>query len=143
MLALSIRQPWAWLVAHGLKPVENRTWPTPQRGPVLLHAGLVFDAQGLQHVLATWPALRDSLPQSFDLGGVVGVADLVDCVQQHPSPWFTGPYGHVLQNARPLPLLRMLGKLGYWHVPATPALDALLDTCTPQQAEAAGQDRLF
>lgn len=27
-LALSVQQPWAWLIVWGLKPVENRTWPT-------------------------------------------------------------------------------------------------------------------
>ena len=26
MLALSFKQPWAWLVAAGIKDVDNRTW---------------------------------------------------------------------------------------------------------------------
>ena len=32
MKALSIQQPWAWLIAHGKKDVENRTWATAFRG---------------------------------------------------------------------------------------------------------------
>lgn len=28
MAALSIRQPWAWLVVQGYKDIENRDWPT-------------------------------------------------------------------------------------------------------------------
>ena len=35
---LSIRQPWAWLIAHGWKNIENRTWPTGYRGRFLIHA---------------------------------------------------------------------------------------------------------
>lgn len=37
MKALSIRQPWAHLIIHG-KPIENRSWSTTYRGPLLLHA---------------------------------------------------------------------------------------------------------
>ena len=36
--AISIRQPWAWLIVHGWKNIENRMWRTSYRGPVLIHA---------------------------------------------------------------------------------------------------------
>jgi hypothetical protein len=39
--SLSIRQPWAWLIVQGHKPIENRTWPTTYRGPLLIHAGVI------------------------------------------------------------------------------------------------------
>ena len=38
MKALSIRQPWAWLILHGGKDIENRDWATRFRGRVLIHA---------------------------------------------------------------------------------------------------------
>ena len=38
MKALSIRQPWAWLIIHGGKDIENRCWPTKFRGRMLIHA---------------------------------------------------------------------------------------------------------
>lgn len=46
MKALSVRQPWAWLLVNGpspgvpWKPVENREWQTDknQFGPTLIHA---------------------------------------------------------------------------------------------------------
>jgi hypothetical protein len=38
MKALSIRQPWAWLIVNGYKDIENRSWATKFRGPVLIHA---------------------------------------------------------------------------------------------------------
>ena len=37
MKAISIRQPWAWLIVHGYQDVENRTWSTKHRGPILIH----------------------------------------------------------------------------------------------------------
>ena len=40
MRIVSIKQPWATLIARGLKDVENRTWATRYRGPVLIHASL-------------------------------------------------------------------------------------------------------
>jgi hypothetical protein len=38
MKIISIRQPWASLIVSGIKDIENRTWPTRYRGPVLIHA---------------------------------------------------------------------------------------------------------
>lgn len=38
MKALSIRQPWAWLIVNGFKDIENRSWDTKYRGLVLIHA---------------------------------------------------------------------------------------------------------
>ena len=43
MKALSVRQPWAELIVAGLKDVENRTWRTDYRGPVLIHAGMKIE----------------------------------------------------------------------------------------------------
>ena len=38
MRVLSVRQPWASLLVRGVKDIENRTWSTTYRGPVLIHA---------------------------------------------------------------------------------------------------------
>lgn len=143
MKALSIRQPWAWLIVQGIKPVENRTWSTQHRGPTLIHAGQVFDAEGLQWITAAFPELASRLPQQYDLGGIVGVANIVDCVNDYPSRWFFGPHGFVLADARPLPFRRWRGELGFFNVPEDPALTQTLQASTAADAEAAGQERLF
>jgi len=39
MRALSIRQPWAYLIAIGAKTIENRSWHTPIQGPLIICAG--------------------------------------------------------------------------------------------------------
>src|SRR5215472_1457845 len=48
MKALSVRQPWAWLIVNGYKPVENRNWLTKFRGRLLIHAGQRFDPKGVE-----------------------------------------------------------------------------------------------
>lgn len=142
MKALSIRQPWAWLIVHGHKPVENRGWPTNHRGDLLIHAGRLFDNEGLASVLDVFPGLRAALPNQYELGGIVGKVQLVACVQSYASRWFTGPYGFVVNDPRPLPFVPLRGQLGLFEVDMSHALHAALSrarTGTP----AAGQDSLF
>lgn len=43
MKALSLRQPWAWLVVTGYKTIETRTWKTNYRGLLLIHASGKWD----------------------------------------------------------------------------------------------------
>lgn len=44
MKCLSIQNPWGPLICAGVKDVENRTWPTRHRGPILVHASGVPDS---------------------------------------------------------------------------------------------------
>ena len=114
MKALSIRQPWAWLIVHGGKDIENRTWKTNYRGPVLIHASKTFEGVGMVELIMGVP-----LPSVFARGGIIGMADLVDCVTESDSRWFAGPFGFVLQNARPLPFKAVRGRLGLFEAEAT------------------------
>lgn len=36
MKAISIKQPWAWMIADGTKTIETRTWSTGYRGEILI-----------------------------------------------------------------------------------------------------------
>jgi hypothetical protein len=38
MKVIVIRQPWAWLIVNGFKDIENRSWATRYRGPLLIQA---------------------------------------------------------------------------------------------------------
>jgi hypothetical protein len=110
MKIITIRQPWAHLIVNGGKSIENRTWATSYRGPVLIHASLnVNRALCLKHRLDP-----DTLPR----GGVVGIAEIADCVNKHSSRWFLGPYGFVLRKRRPLPFIKWKGALGLREVPS-------------------------
>lgn len=118
MIALSIQQPWAALIVTGVKDVENRSWSTRYRGPFLIHAGKKFDPGAQDDVDAfIHPVTGECLaerPQSFERGGIIGEAEIVDCVEAHPSPWFAGPFAFVIRNARPLPFRPCRGMLGFF-----------------------------
>lgn len=118
MKALSIMQPWAWLIVAGHKDIENRSWPTRFRGPVLIHAGKRFDPDYEDGHDWDWPHIEQ--PCDFDVGGIVGEAEIVDCVQASRSCWFFGPFGFVLRNARPLPFRPCRGQLGFFVPDFTP-----------------------
>lgn len=131
MRALSIRQPWAWLVVNGRKPIENRDWTTSYRGPLLIHASKTITRKYYDQVLASLreadlAAAAAAVPafEQLELGGIVGQAELVNCWTEHPSPWFTGEIGWELANAKPLPFMAWKGALGFFHVPADQLLVA-------------------
>lgn len=116
---LSVLQPWAFLLAHGFKDVENRTWPTHFRGEFLIHAGKRWgpeQRQDLASIRRHFPGI--SLPEKFDLGGIVGRCDLIDCVHTSDSPWFNGPYGFVVAKAESIPFIPCMGALGFFNLPA-------------------------
>lgn len=129
-VALSIRQPWAWLIVNGLKDVENRTWATPYRGPLLIHAGKTlrpadYDAAMLFIEAFVNPDLVHQVPDmgELPLGGFVGVATLVDCVRASSSPWFTGAdtedgHGFVMDAPLVIDFLPWKGRLGFFNVKA-------------------------
>ena len=127
--ALSIRQPWAWLIVNGHKPVENRTWEIFYRGSLLIHAGQTmtrgdYDAcmtfllgnEQLRPIAALLPVRGE-----LELGGIVGRAELVSCTRLHESPFFVGPFGFGLVDARPLPFQPLKGALGLFSVPGVVA----------------------
>jgi hypothetical protein len=74
--ALSLKQPWAALLAAGKKTIEVRRWPTARRGRVLIHAARVPDErpEAWQHVP---PELAGAARL---LGGILGAGDLFACV---------------------------------------------------------------
>lgn len=130
MKALSIRQPWAWLILHAGKDMENRSWSTRIRGRVLIHAG---QGMSVREYLEARDFVRELLAEAgevqalmrpgwfppvdqFQRGGIVGSVEIVDCVQRSASPWFCGPYGFVLRDPKPLPFRPCRGALGFFDV---------------------------
>lgn len=118
--ALSVRQPWAHLIVSGNKDIENRVWTTKHRGLVLIHASAsMTDDEYKEAADASLKAGVD-VPSAerlkLELGGIVGYAEIVGVTSADTSPWFVGPYGFKLANARPLPFTPMKGKLSLWPV---------------------------
>lgn len=123
-LALSIQQPWAWLIVNGFKAIENRDWPTRVRGWIGIHAGQTFDAEGYAWVRREFPQIDLPARDAFERGGIVGRAKLIDCVEMHDSPWFHGRYGFVLDEAAPLPFCPCPGRLGFFRPTPRPPANA-------------------
>jgi hypothetical protein len=124
--ALTMRQPWAWLVASGIKRIENRSWNL--RGWIAIHAGAGFDAHEIDGVLRLLSpveqlrfeaALAAGLPRS----GIVAVAHVERCIvtaEDAPAgqaQWFRGPIGAVLDEVIQTPLLPCAGALSLWVPP--------------------------
>lgn len=121
--ALSIRQPWAWLIVNGFKDIENRDWPTNFRGELLVHASKTLSRSDYDETVEDLQALGlypPSLPayDAMERGGLVGWTRVVDCVEHHRSPWkMAGGYGFVLRDSRPMPFVPFKGRLGFFNVP--------------------------
>ncbi len=102
MKALSVRQPWAWAIVQGLKRIENRSWPTRYRGPLLIHAGLHYD--GPRDRLSDGRAIpRDRL----EFGALVGMVTVAGCYRLEElggdDPFAEGPYCWLLEEAIAFP----------------------------------------
>jgi hypothetical protein len=126
--ALSLKQPWAALLVHGRKSIEVRNWPTPRRGRFLIHAARVPDlrAEAWRHVT---PDLRDTAQL---VGGLIGIATLVDCKTYasldefnadrsrhlNDPEWFIPPklYGFVFADMEVRPYRRLPGWMRFFPV---------------------------
>jgi hypothetical protein len=141
--ALSFKQPFAWLIANGYLMVDDRTWGTPYRGPILIHA-----SKGLYDVYYDYLKANTDIPlpakENLEFGGVVGVADLVICSRPDELPetvsrlhraQFKGVnnrhYGFLFEQPRLLPLMPCPGKLGIFELD----IEALLNAPPAAQAE--------
>jgi hypothetical protein len=107
--AITIKQPFAWAIIHAGKDIENRSWLTKHRGPLVIHAGASFHASPLPHRLPV------DEPEEYVQSALIGIVDLLDIRESSRSPWFSGPLAWVLANPRsfqkPIPAV---GKLGLW-----------------------------
>jgi hypothetical protein len=114
--ALSIQQPWAWLICQGVKDIENREWTTDYRGFLLIHAGKQMD-KNIDWARFTLEGVEMPPTKDYELGGIVGYATLAKVVTQSESPWFRGKYGFVLTQRRTVPFIPLRGQLGLFDVP--------------------------
>ena len=123
MKTLSVRQPWADLIMRGIKDIENRSWTTSYRGPLLIHASKTF-------VPGPAVAAFYGPDHQWEQGGIIGTVDLVDVVTDSDSQWAQrdGQTFHwVLANPQRAPFVPMNGKLNLYETPspsATPSAPA-------------------
>jgi hypothetical protein len=109
--ALSIKQPWANLIASGQKTIETRLWATDYRGPLLI--------------------VSSKAPPIKPAGYALAIAELVDCrlmtgsdeVAAH-CELYPNAYAWVLANVRSIEPFSVRGRLGLYDVEYPPNLSS-------------------
>ena len=126
--ALSIKQPWATLVVHGLKTVEVRRWPASLRGRIYIHAGRIADSRP-----EGWGTLPASLKSATELrGGLLGTIELTECIayrtaaafnrdweaHRNDPTWYRPPvlYGFRLREPRVIAFRSLPGQVKFFRV---------------------------
>lgn len=127
MKVITIKQPWATLIAKGYKEYEFRTWKTKYRGDILIHAGKNIDKKAMERF--------HYLNLEFPLGKIIASATITDCIkvddafrsmlaQKDPmvyknvinktsNDW--NGYGFQLENVKEIVPIEINGKLGFWN----------------------------
>ena len=139
MKVLSLRNPWAALVVHFGKHIENRRWSTRFRGEFLIHAAKGMTRREFDEAYEfARPVLGDSLPTEerlrsmLQFGGIVGHARVVDVVPpcggnasrcrcqaalSFGRSWHMAEqFGFVLADVTPLPFRPCKGALGFFEL---------------------------
>ncbi len=131
--ALTVCQPYAEEIVRPSKWVENRTWYTAYRGPLLIHAG-----KSRAWLMDTDDELEHRYGRRLEFGALVGIVNLVDCVRMadieagkyeakyahlmlpNHRHHVNGPWCFVLEDAyrfnRPIPFR---GAQGFYLVPSS------------------------
>ena len=125
MKVITIKQPWATLIAKGYKEYEFRTWKTKYRGDILIHAGKKIDKKAMERF--------KYLNLEYPIGKIIAQATITDCVyvdeefakklyKKDPvvykglinkNNW--DGYGFKLENVKEVNPIEVNGKLGLWN----------------------------
>ena len=112
--ALTVNQPMAFAIISGDKPIENRSWQTDYRGPLVIHASASKSRlnewwRDINFGTSEQPLLGKDV---LHFGAAIGTVNLVDCVRLEDLPWHLrrapidlfnpcGPWCWVLEDPRP------------------------------------------
>ena len=124
MKVLTIKQPFATLIAEGYKEYEFRTWKTKYRGEFLIHAGIGVDKKAMEkykHLNLEYPS-----------GCIIAKVTLTDCIEINEearkmlkeknnivydhiinhTDW--KGYGFKMENIKKINPIPIKGKLSFW-----------------------------
>ena len=138
MKALTVKQPWASFIVHGIQDIKNGKCETNYRGRVLIHAATDKKFMNIppsyfmtDEQIDAYEKNRFDLPaQEWNLYSVIiGSVEIVDCVKKHSSIWaMEVGYNWVLAN--PIlfkePILAK-SKLTFWEYDGRLPFDEILE----------------
>lgn len=120
---ITLKQPWASLVANGLKIYEFRNMNYSYRGKILIHAGKVFDKDAMERV--------KDYNLDYPTAKILAEVEIVDCIKidnnfneminKLNSPVYgnkkrTG-YAWKLENINKINIDKTInGKQGIWYI---------------------------
>lgn len=124
MKVLTIKEPYATLIAYGIKKYEFRTWKTKYRGEFLLHAGKGIDKKNM-HLLHKYSLKPNN-------GYIIAKVVLSDCIevteefrkvlQKENKIVYKNAvdeqkkiYAFKLENVKLISPIKVDGKLSFWN----------------------------
>jgi activating signal cointegrator 1 len=132
MKAISIRQPWTWLIMQGFKRYETRSWKTNHRGPILIcaakHKMSLAEREEMMSHNHALGCLIDEYEQ-MPFGKAVCVATLSECIatedlwfvdyvtEIHLGDFSSGRFAFLLTDIRPIKPFPLSGALGIFNAP--------------------------
>lgn len=125
MKVITIKQPFASLIAAGIKEYEFRTWKTKYRGDILIHAGKGVDKKAMEKFKC--------YNLEYPTACIIAKAKITDCVKIDPAArkklntknnlvyssvvkhteW--EGYGFKLENVEKIKPIEIKGKLSLWE----------------------------
>lgn len=123
MKVITIKQPFATLIAEGLKEYEFRTWRTHYRGDILIHAGKGVDKKAMDRYR--------HLNLEYPTGCIIAKATITDCIyvdddarkmlkEKNELVYYgvidsdSTSYGFKLENIEKINPIYINGKLSLW-----------------------------
>lgn len=123
MKVLTLKQPWATLVAEGIKKYEFRSWKTNYRGKILIHAGTGIDKKELEKfkdLNLEFPSKRIlaevELEDYLELNDELNKKIIAEKNIAYGSKYRTG-YAWKLTNSKKINYDKdVKGQLGLWNI---------------------------
>lgn len=127
MKVITIKQPWATLIAEGYKEYEFRTWKIKYRKDILIHAGKSLDKDAIKrfkHLNLEYPTgqiiakvtIADCVKVDDTLRNILATKDPLvykGIISKESNDW--EGYGFKLENVIKVDPIEVNGKLGLWE----------------------------
>jgi len=127
MKVISIKEPFATLIANGIKKIETRSWKTNYRGEIFIHAsGKSIDKEFLTNDFIV-DLIKDT---DMNFGNIICRCNLVDCVymdeefleyikheqtEYQLGKYKLGRYAWILEDVELIRPITKKGKLNIWN----------------------------
>lgn len=145
MKALTLTPPWDFIVLKCGKDIENRSWPTKERGWILIHAATGMTADDYENAVAfaRQAGYSGPIPKAHELrkGCITGAVRITGCMHSSerqrlglPMQWAMMGFGFDLADPIALPPVPAKGALSFWKVPGD-VRTTLLAECERQKIE--------